>query len=364
MSNVILFFGSFDPLHLGHISMMENAAKKVKADIVYLGLNKTSKKGKLTPFSIRKTMLTKFCKDKKNIKLLDFQFNYNDMETTYNNIFSILNDDDNAYILIGADQLCHIKEWYKQDLLSSKFKFIIARREGITCHKEDLINPNYIFINHSYKDISSSLIKRGEYEYTDRCIKEYILATNLYLKEQVAMYLSGPRYHHVLSVCETALLINKEAKLGIKKNKVEKAALLHDIAKHIDEYTRDEIMNEHYKEYLGVNEKILHQYIGEYIANNHFHINDKDILNAIKYHTTGRENMSILEKLIYVSDKIEPNRPFDTSELIDLCCKNFDKGFIEVLKINKEYLESKETITDKDTIDCFKYYLLNNKSII
>jgi HD superfamily phosphohydrolase YqeK len=74
--------------------------------------------------------------------------------------------------------------------------------------------------------------------------------------------------------------------------------------------------------------------------------------------------MSILEKLIYVSDKIEPNRPFDTSELIDLCCKNFDKGFIEVLKINKEYLESKETITDKDTIDCFKYYLLNNKSII
>ena len=69
MSNIIFFFGSFDPLHLGHISMMENALNKVKGDVIYLGLNKTSKKGKLTPFSIRKTMLTKFVKDKENIKL-------------------------------------------------------------------------------------------------------------------------------------------------------------------------------------------------------------------------------------------------------------------------------------------------------
>ena len=177
------------------------------------------------------------------------------------------------------------------------------------------------------------------------------------LKEQIAMYLSGPRYHHVLAVSDTALLINKEAKLKIKKNKIEKAALLHDIAKHLDEDTCNEIMKNYYSEYINVNEKIIHQYTGEYIANNHFHINDKDILNSIKYHTTGRANMSTLEKLIYISDKIEPNRNFDTSELLSLCCKDFEKGFIEVLKTNKEYLESKEEITDKDTRDCFSYYL-------
>ena len=70
--------------------MINNAVKKVNGDIVYLGLNKTSKKGKLTPFSIRKTMLTKYVKDKKNIKLLDFAFNYSAMEETYNNIFSLV----------------------------------------------------------------------------------------------------------------------------------------------------------------------------------------------------------------------------------------------------------------------------------
>ena len=361
MSNIIFFFGSFDPLHLGHISMMEHAMKKVKADTLYIGLNKTSKKGKLTPFSIRKTMLTKYTKDKEKIKLLDFYFNYSDMETTYNNIFSLVNENDNAYILIGADQLCNINDWYKYDILSSKFKFIVARREGFTMHKEDLKNSNYIFINHNYKDISSSLIKRGEYEYTDKTIKEYILATNLYLKEQIAMYLSGPRYHHVLAVSDTALLINKEAKLGIKRNKVEKAALLHDIAKHLDEDTCKEIVDNYYPEYKNVNEKIIHQYTGEYIANNHFHINDRDILNAVKYHTTGRANMSTLEKLIYVADKIEPNRNFDTSHLIALCCKDFEEGFIEVLKTNKEYLESKEDVKDKDTLSCFSYYLTNKE---
>ena len=69
--------------------------------------------------------------------------------------------------------------------------------------------------------------------------------------------------------------------------------------------------------------------------------------------------MSTLEKLIYVADKIEPNRNFDTTHLIELCCKDFEKGFIEVLKTNKEYLESKEVIKDKDTIECFEYYLSN-----
>lgn len=171
------------------------------------------------------------------------------------------------------------------------------------------------------------------------------------------MYLSGPRYHHVLSVAETALLINKQAKLGIKKNKVEKAALLHDIAKHLDEETSNEIMHSYYSEYLDVDEKIIHQYTGEYIANNHFHINDKDILNAIKYHTTGRSNMSTLEKLIYISDKVEPNRSHDTDKLRELCCVDFEKGFIEVLKENKRYLESKTKIKDKDTIECFNFYL-------
>ena len=60
--------------------------------------------------------------------------------------------------------------------------------------------------------------------------------------------------------------------------------------------------------------EILHGPVGAWIAENEFHITNEDILNAIRYHTTGRANMSKLEKIIYIADMIEPNRKFDGVE--------------------------------------------------
>ena len=68
--------------------------------------------------------------------------------------------------------------------------------------------------------------------------------------------------------------------------------------------------------------------------------------------------MSLLEKLIYVSDKIEPTRNYETKRLMDSCIKNFELGFKKVLKNNKDYLKSKNVdITNIDTKNCFEYYL-------
>jgi nicotinate-nucleotide adenylyltransferase len=118
-------------------------------------------------------------------------------------------------------------------------------------------------------------------------------------------------------------------------------------------------MHQYYLEYLNEDKKIIHQYLGEYLAKNVFEVTNIEILNAIKYHTSGKENMSLLEKLIYVSDKVEPRRDYPSrNELFETCCKDFDKGFIATLKHNKDYLESKKIkVSNKDTINCFNYYL-------
>ena len=82
------------------------------------------------------------------------------------------------------------------------------------------------------------------------------------------------------------------------------------------------------------------------------------LLNAIKYHTTGRANMSVLEQLVYVSDKIEPTRKYDTTHLINACCNNFENGFIKVLEHNKDYVKNvlHENYEIK-SLECFDYYL-------
>lgn len=337
---------------------MENAIKKVNAELLYIGLNKSSYKGKLTSFFHRKNMIKNYIKGKEQYELLNFSFDYNNIEKTYNNIFNLLDDDNKYYILIGQDQLQSLKKWHDFELLYGKFDFIIAKRNNQIIDDLYLDSDKYIFIDHSYQEVSSSLIRKGEYQYTTSEIVDYILNHNLYLKEQIKPFLTIDKYKHTLSVAKTALYINKKSNLGINKYKVEKAALLHDIAKNIDKKTAKKLIKENYNAHVDENDKIIHQYLGEYIARENFFVYDEDVLKAIKYHTTGRSHMSVLEKLIYISDKIEPRRGYETKKLINLCIENFELGFKDVLKNNREYLKNKNINIDNiDTINCFDFYL-------
>lgn len=356
MKRVIFFLGSFDPLHLGHISIIENAIKKVNAEYLYIGLNKSSKKGKLTSFFHRKKMLLTYIQNKDTIKLLNFNFDYNNLEKTYKKLFATMEDNNENYILIGEDQLSSLSTWYRFEELKTKVRFIIATRNLNEVNKKNY-SFEYITLNHLFPNISSSIVRAGNHNYTTKEISDYIKRYNIYLKEQVKPYLDKKRYLHSLSVAKTALKINKLGHLGLDPYKVEKAALLHDIAKNMSYEEAKNILETHYSANIDEEKEVIHQYMGEYLAKKDFNIDDIDILNAIKYHTTGRSNMSLLEKLIYVSDKIEPRRKYNTIELINACINDFNFAFITILKHNKQYIEKTKHITNKNTLSCFKYYL-------
>ena len=95
------------------------------------------------------------------------------------------------------------------------------------------------------------------------------------------------------------------------------------------------------------------------ISKKNFFINDSEILEAIKYHTTGNDRMSKLAKLVYVSDKLEPLRPFDTKPLTDKCIEDLDSGFIEVLKDKVMYSIKKDEVKTMSvsTKKAIEYYL-------
>ena len=117
-------------------------------------------------------------------------------------------------------------------------------------------------------------------------------------------------------------------------------------------------MERHFQEYADLPKFSYHQFVGSYIASQDFEIKDELILNAIKFHATGRDGMSWLEKVVYACDKIEPTRGFDSSNLIKAMMENYDLGFIEVLKANKEFLEkNRNDINNRLTHKCFTDYL-------
>jgi len=119
------------------------------------------------------------------------------------------------------------------------------------------------------------------------------------------------RYIHTIGVMETAIELAK--KYGEDEKKAETAAILHDIAKYADNEWMENIVRAEKLDarLLGWGSELLHGPVGAYIAESEFELTDEDMLNAIRFHTTGRAGMSRLEKIIFVADMIEPNRKFD-----------------------------------------------------
>lgn len=135
------------------------------------------------------------------------------------------------------------------------------------------------------------------------------------------------RYIHTIGVMETAISLANKYGENIKS--AETAAILHDIAKYADEDWMRQIVMQNGLDSRLVHwgSEILHGPVGAWIAQNEFNIINKDILNAIRFHTTGRAGMSKLEKIIYIADMIEPNRNFPgVEELRIVANEDLDKA--------------------------------------
>lgn len=181
-----------------------------------------------------------------------------------------------------------------------------------------------------------------------------------YLKNEVKKVLSAKRYEHSIRVLETAL--NLANIYGADPLKVGIAAILHDYAKEMNNLQIRDIC-EHFfkdetKDYMSVNE-ILHSFVGVYYAKEKFKIEDPDILNAIKYHTTGRKDMSLIEKIVYISDAIEPKREYPHVEKIrELALVNLDDAIFFEANRKIEYLIKSDSIIHLNSVDMRNHLLM------
>lgn len=150
------------------------------------------------------------------------------------------------------------------------------------------------------------------------------------IKKAVGARLSRKRFEHTAGVAETAVRL--AARWGADPNGAYIAALVHDYAKEIPIDETLKMLNE-----AGIAPDrgmlecpaVLHGPLAAYLAEREFGISDRDILNAVRYHTTGRRGMSQLEKVIYLADFIEPNRSFDgVDEVRVLAEENLDRAVL------------------------------------
>lgn len=186
------------------------------------------------------------------------------------------------------------------------------------------------------------------------------------IENDVKSVLSEYRFTHSLGVAKKAIELAKI--YGVQEEIAKKVGIAHDIAKEMT----DEEMIEYAKanniridEIETVKPSLLHGKIGADIAAKKFGFT-QDMINAIKWHTTGRENMSMLEKIIYVADKTEENRKgtrFNLEKSRELSTQNIDETLIFLMNEFITYNVKNQWLIHPETIKARNDLLLNEGKI-
>ncbi|MBT2690297.1 bis(5'-nucleosyl)-tetraphosphatase (symmetrical) YqeK [Bacillus sp. ISL-47] len=158
------------------------------------------------------------------------------------------------------------------------------------------------------------------------------------VKEQLTEH----RFIHSIGVMETAIKLAE--KYGANEKKAELAAIFHDYAKFRPKDEMKEIIlsNGMPVELLAYNSELWHAPVGAYLAEKEAGITDSEVLDAIRYHTSGRVGMSLLEKVIYLADYIEPGRHFPgVEEVRELANSSLDQALIKSVQNTIMFLVKK-----------------------
>ena len=181
----------------------------------------------------------------------------------------------------------------------------------------------------------------------------------LKLKKSLKKSLDLKRYEHTLGVAYTATALAMCYGANIKQAEI--AGLLHDCAKSIDNDKKLSLCEKFNIQINDVERKnpfLLHAKLGSFYAMKKYGIRDKEIINAILNHTTGRPEMSLIEKIIFVADYIEPNRKQAPNllQIRKLAFHNLDHALLIILEDTLKYLSATETDIDPMTKKTFEYY--------
>ncbi len=172
--------------------------------------------------------------------------------------------------------------------------------------------------------------------------------------------LNEERFRHTLGVSDTAVKL--AAIYGCDVQKAEIAGLMHDCAKCIDKEQSFKICAEYGVELSEIeikNPALIHAKLGAIVAKNDYGITDNEILSAIRFHTTGKPNMTLLEKIIYISDYIEPGRTSipDIENIRKTCFEDLNKGLVTILGSSLTYIKEKGFLLDPQTLETYNFYV-------
>jgi len=393
---IAVFGGSFDPVHFGHIEIVQGLVgsdyDKVIVVPTFVSPFK-SEDGTTANAKHREEMLKlafmDFLLDQSknartmadfiragNLIISDLEVSKKKVSYTYDTIVALKKEYPGAELdfVIGWDCVPSLDKWKNFDELKKLTNFLVVKRGQesacddifLSLQKKDIgirIAPFEVSdISSSYVRVLGAFEKIGEV--VPNSVAGYIKEHELYqcyrylAKRHIEAGLAKERTEHSLRVTEDAINLAKIN--GVRIGDAIVSALLHDIAKAVtlSEMAESGLLSaDKIEEIDKLPDAVRHAWIGAWVVEYLMELSPQ-IAEAIKFHTTGAPNMSKLAKIIYLSDYIEKGRPLkDLPEIRKVVYNNLDDGMLVVLGLTLEHLKKTGGQVSELTKEAYDYYL-------
>ena len=382
-----IFGGTFNPPHLGHKRLAESISEEAKLDRMLIiptatpphkqGDDLASEEDRL---SMCRLLFSESCYEVSDLEMKRGGKSYT-VETVRE--LKRLYPDDELFLIIGSDMLLSFHKWYCYEEILSNVTLCVATRENeistdeLSRYASEIlgISDGSIIISSvgafvcSSTDVRNLIKEDGNTEdFLAENVIDYIAQKSLYTDEYtpwrklLKQRLVPKRYVHSLNVADSALMLAE--KYGFDKEKAYFAGLVHDIMKNASEEEQLQIM-----EKGGIilsrteknNPKLWHAMAGECYLRTEMGITDAEVLSAVRYHTTGKAGMSLLDKIVYIADYISVERDYpDADEMRRLTAeKGLDEAALYALKYSFTSLSKGERLIHEDSVAYYNDLILN-----
>lgn len=330
---VVIFGGSFDPIHNGHISVALAALRQLNAQACWLipAFEAPLKQRTLTDFAHRTAMIKGAISKYEQLFLCEIESTLPTPNYTITTLLRLkqLHPDIEFVLLIGADQAADLQRWKQPELIRQNALIAVYPRSGYE------VPEGFLTVDQPVIEVSSTDIRMGRSTDAPIPVLRYMMSRNLYTEQIVAAMISEKRMQHVLRVTE--LTRRLALRYGIDADKAVLAGLFHDAVKQWPKERLLLWMRRFRPHQIDLHPQIWHSFVAADVLKHNYHIHDTCVLQAIAHHVQGNSSC-LLAKILYVADKIEPGRGYDTQPLIDLAFRDIHKATRIVKSMQAEYL--------------------------
>lgn len=342
MERIGIYGGTFNPPHLGHMTAALQAADALRLDRLLLIPDRIAPHKVLPQDSPapeqRLRMVQLAANGHPKLEVSDMELLRSGSSYTYQTVLKLKEQHPNAQLVLimGTDMFLSFHTWKNPEIILQNASLaVLYRGEKDEIHAIDrkkremeasgavveLVKNDVVTI--SSTDLRRMLVFRCADPFLPEPVAAYIQMNDLYstgkncrhlsmeeLEKTAVGLLKENRVKHVLGCRDTAVELAR--RWGADEMDAARAGLLHDITKALDGPLQLTLCREYgilLDAFSTHNPKTLHALTGSLVARRIFGENDA-VVNAIRHHTTGKANMTLLEKIIYVADYMEPNRDF------------------------------------------------------